>query len=138
MDKNKKNLKTDTKQPVKVLFLTAVLILLAILSLLALLQRSHEQEDHTTALIYQDGELVMTIRLFEVTDTEVYTLRAKNGGFNEITVTPGKIAITDADCPDKLCMNVDSTSKLPIICLPHNLVITFTSDSILPTDAVTY
>ena len=47
-------------------------------------------------------------------------------GVNVITVRDGKIAVTDADCPDGYCVKRGFCDSGPqIVCLPHALVITF-------------
>ncbi len=75
--------------------------------------------------IYQDGELVRTIDLSLVTKEESFDLESDYGR-NTILLEPGRIRVSDADCPDKVC--VDSgwlTGAAPIVCLPHRLVIEF-------------
>lgn len=96
-----------------------------------------------TACIYQDGELLQTIPLNQVQETYAFTLEATGGGSNTIEVSPCGIAITQADCPDQICVLQGriTDSLLPITCLPHRLVIelkpekTYADD--LP-DALTY
>ncbi len=55
----------------------------------------------------------------------VETITGADGGSNTITVKNGKVAVTEADCPDGLCVNTGyiSTSDQSIICLPHKLVV---------------
>ena len=67
-----------------------------------------------------------------------------NGGTNILVIENGKAYLTDANCPDKLCVHqgfIDST-LLPITCLPNRLVIQLrpkedTSDTTAP-DIVGY
>ena len=46
-------------------------------------------------------------------------------GFNHIVIEDGAIFITDADCPDKLCVQQGRAEKHGdrIACLPHRLLI---------------
>ncbi len=69
-----------------------------------------------------DGKEVYSHLLNEDT-TE--TISGVDGGYNTITIKDGKVAVTEADCPDGLCMNTGfiSTSDQSIICLPHKLVV---------------
>lgn len=48
-------------------------------------------------------------------------------GWNEVTISNGKISITDADCPDRTCVKTGElrSEYIPIICLPHKLVIRY-------------
>lgn len=51
-------------------------------------------------------------------------------GHNTLTVKNGMIAVTDSDCPGHDCMKMGYRSEgAPIVCLPHNLVITFDGES---------
>lgn len=54
-----------------------------------------------------------------------------DNGWNEVTISSGKISITDADCPDKTCIKtgVLRSEYVPIICLPHKLVIRYADDN---------
>ena len=66
-----------------------------------------------------------TMRISLSLDQEL-TFRAEDGGYNTVTVKDGKIAVTDADCPDGYCMDRGfCDSGTPIVCLPHRLVISF-------------
>ncbi len=104
--------------------------------------------------IYQNGELLMTLPLSASPSPEgewsaadglshvnhlpasaenpveeetpfVFVIEGENGAYNEITIKEGKIGVTDASCPDHLCMRQGfiHTSLLPITCLPNKLVI---------------
>ncbi|MBQ6887588.1 MAG: NusG domain II-containing protein [Lachnospiraceae bacterium] len=46
-------------------------------------------------------------------------------GFNVFVIKDGKVSVTEADCPDKLCVKQRAISKNgeSIVCLPHKLVI---------------
>jgi len=46
-------------------------------------------------------------------------------GHNTVTVRGGTISVTEADCPDKVCVRTGAISggTVPIVCLPHRLEI---------------
>lgn len=46
------------------------------------------------------------------------------GGTNLLVIENGKASITEADCPDALCVRMGSISKSgqSIVCLPHKVV----------------
>ena len=47
-------------------------------------------------------------------------------GTNTVTVRDGKVAVTQADCPDHYCMDRGwCDSGTPIVCLPNRLVLKF-------------
>jgi len=76
----------------------------------------------TVADIYQNGEFLQTLRLDEPVG---YTLFAANGGSNTIVVQDGRICVSQATCPDQVCVNQGwvNTDTTPIVCLPNQLVI---------------
>ena len=78
------------------------------------------------ANIISDGELIKTVSLHM--DQE-FSVTAPNGGENIITVRDGKIAVTEASCPDHYCMQrgfCDGGTQ--IVCLPNRLVIEFLAE----------
>ncbi len=76
------------------------------------------------ACIYSDGELIRTIELNE-NDDYSFEVISENGGSNTICVKGGKISVSHADCPDKICVNTAAISDglQPIVCVPNRLVI---------------
>ena len=74
----------------------------------------------------KSGNTAITVDLQK--DQE-FTLDAAGGGYNTVTVKDGKIAVTEADCPDQYCVQRGfCAGGTPIVCLPHNLVIEFLGD----------
>ena len=78
-----------------------------------------------TVEIVSDGKVVMTVDLDRVTEETTYDIPAPGGGHNVVTVRPGEICVSEADCPDKTCIRMGwlSDGNAPIVCLPHRLVI---------------
>ena len=57
---------------------------------------------------------------------ESYTLTFEDErGTNTVLVEPGRIRISEADCPDQVCVNQGfiSDGTVPIVCLPHRLLV---------------
>ena len=78
----------------------------------------------SVACIYQNGELIRQIHLDTVTSP--YELTVTNGdGENVISVEPGRIRVSQASCPDHVCVDTGwiSDGVIPIVCLPNQLVI---------------
>ena len=76
------------------------------------------------ARITRDGELIREIPLDEV--EESYSLVVEDeAGSNTILVEPGRIRVSEADCPDQVCVNQGfiSDGTVPVVCLPHKLMI---------------
>ena len=85
------------------------------------------------AQISSGGKVVKTVNLridqqFTVTGETggSNTVTGETGGSNTVTVRDGRIAVTEADCPDHYCMERGFCSGgTPIVCLPNRLVIRF-------------
>lgn len=86
--------------------------------------------------IIQDGILYGQYSLTE--DTSVL-VKSKDNGYNLILINNGTVKVSDADCPDKLCVkqNIISKNGESIICLPHKLVVQIASEEESDLDAVT-
>lgn len=58
------------------------------------------------------------------TDVEI-RLESENGGYNILVIKDGKADITEASCPDKVCVNQHAVSKTgeAITCLPNKTVV---------------
>ena len=82
-------------------------------------------EAATHAEVWSDGELKYTLPL---SVDQTLTVES-GGGVNVITVRDGKIAVTQANCPDGYCMDRGFCSGgAQIVCLPNRLVIRFTGE----------
>lgn len=72
-------------------------------------------------------------KVLEIVDLSVdqtFTVDDGAGGSNAVTIRDGKIAVTQADCPDQYCVRQGfCAGGTPIVCLPHELVIEFLSDT---------
>ena len=74
------------------------------------------------AQVLLDGKLIHTL---DLRVDRVVEVRSREG-YNRIEVRDGKIAVTEADCPDHYCMDRGFCgSGLQIVCLPNRLVIRF-------------
>ena len=89
------------------------------------LLRSNEASDSRIARVELNGELLREIDLNAVTAPYEFEVDAENGS-NTVRVEHGRIAVTDADCPDKICVNTVyiENGVVPIVCLPHRLTVT--------------
>lgn len=101
-----------------ILLIAALLALSLGLSLWLFAPRSRAN----SVKVYSDGKLLHTLDLSEDTTLTVTSDR----GSNVITVKDGKIAVTEADCPDQYCQKRGYCSTGPsIVCLPNRLVLEF-------------
>lgn len=76
-----------------------------------------------TAVVEQNGTVIAELPLDEDTVFEV-----KSGGktTNVVEVKGGKVSVTEADCPDKICRKHRAISKSgeSIVCLPNKVIVT--------------
>ncbi len=84
----------------------------------------------TIANIYVDGECRYSIDLSQVTKPTSFTIETEAGS-NTVTVEPGRIRISEADCPDQICVNQGwiTGGITPVVCLPHQVVIQIQRDT---------
>lgn len=79
----------------------------------------------------QTGAAVQVIRNGEVTDTlsldqnGTYRYESANGGYNLVVIQDGQVSVTEASCPDQICVRHGPTDQTadPIVCLPNKLVV---------------
>lgn len=95
------------------------------------------REDGASAQITINGEVYQTLPLNH--DTTI-TIPSDDGHTNVLTIHNGYADITDADCPDKLCVHQKKISKKgeTLVCLPHKIVISIISGKQSQTDSITY
>ena len=110
----------------KTKYYIAILCLLLSLCIVASYFLLGSGPDAARAKITSDGELVRIVDLHMDQEFTVET----DGGYNIVTVKDGKIAVTEASCPDHHCMKRGFCSKgAQIVCLPNRLVIEFLGEA---------
>lgn len=82
------------------------------------------QPSGTVAVIYVDTNEYSRIDLSRVKEAYDIIIETRLGR-NVIHVEQGAIAITEADCPDQICVHQGRLTGggVPIICMPHHVVI---------------
>ena len=101
--------------------LAALLLLCLGLSFLSL-----GGKDAARAQITSNGRL---IRIVDLSVNQEFTVETEDG-YNLVTVKDGKIAVTEASCPDHYCMARGFCSGgTQIVCLPNRLVIEFLGEA---------
>lgn len=111
-------------------FLLAALVLVLVIAAGSVYWFWLRGTDETIATITLDGEIIAEYDLSQVRETETFTVGA-SGAENTIRVSPEGIAVISADCPDQVCVHqgMRSHGPQPIVCLPHKLSITFSTDA---------
>ena len=85
--------------------------------------------DSLAVEIVQDGTVLHTFDLNDTDDKEI-RVASRDGGYNLIKIENGTIYISEADCPDQTCVKMGKLKSdyLPIVCLPHKLIVRFAED----------
>lgn len=80
---------------------------------------------HHIAEIKQDGKVIKTVDLDKVKDGQDIRISYDTDHYNIVRIEKGRIRITDADCPDKVCVKTGWITQpgQSVICLPHKLII---------------
>ena len=84
-------------------------------------------------IVKVDGEITGTYALNEDRVVEI------NGGTNTLEIRHGEAKMTEADCPDQLCVyhRAISENGKSIICLPNRVFVEIQSNANSEIDAVT-
>lgn len=82
-----------------------------------------------TVNIKSGGKVLYTLDLSKEED-RTFEVKSADGGVNLIEIKDGKIRVKSADCPDKTCVRMGwlDSSAMPIVCLPHQLIVEFTDN----------
>lgn len=82
----------------------------------------HSSDGEMYAVAELDGREVARLPLSE--DGE-HTLICGDGEYNRIVVKDGTVFISEASCPDKICVHTGKVNREgdSIVCLPHRLVV---------------
>lgn len=104
-----------------IMLTSGVLVLCMALSLW--LFRSGDPAGSVTVI--SEGKVLYTLPLSVDRTVKIATDR----GINTVTVQNGKVAVTEADCPDGHCMARGFCDQgAQIVCLPNRLVLQFSAD----------
>ena len=111
---------TEKKKYGRDLILVAILLLAAVL--LFFLVRSHQEKDAgsgAAAVVSVDGEVVGR---YPLNRDGTFPL---NNGSNILVVENGEAWVSEANCPDKVCMGMGKISRNGefIACLPNRLIV---------------
>jgi hypothetical protein len=103
-------------------FWVAVIGVILVCSLLPLLLLGGSGEGGMARILVH-GEELHTVDLASSATT--FTVEGEDGGRNVVAVEHGRIRVTEADCPDQVCVRQGwiRDGATPIVCLPHGLVI---------------
>ncbi len=103
-------------------------LLLAAAACAAFLSLRPGGSERPVARVTLAGELLKEIDLTAVEESYSFTAEDGAGGTNTVLVEPGRIRVSEANCPDHICVDQGfiSDGTVPIVCLPHQLMIEIT------------
>ena len=112
-----------------------MLLIIGVICIAAILYFSHEltgSEDAGQVTVTVKGEVQGIYSLDQNQTVEI------NHGSNVLEIKDGTAKMSEADCPDKLCVHQRSISKYheSIICLPNKVVVEVTEGEESKFDAV--
>ncbi len=86
--------------------------------------------------VYQNGTVYCKYPLAE---DRTISVTDDNGYYNLILINNNVVKMSDAECPDKLCIKQGAVSKNgeSIICLPNKVVVQISSEEESDLDAIT-
>ena len=105
--------------------LILAVLLLAVAASAAVLLIPKTEQEHPVAKITSNGELLEVIDLTGSGEKTFHISAGNGGGFNTVQVKDGEIWVSEASCPDQVCVDQGKISDgtVPIVCLPNKLVI---------------
>ena len=101
--------------------LVLILVILAVSAILYAGSRIMFSKPPMKVEISVDGTVIETLDLNK--DTEI-TVEGWNGGTTHIVIRDGTVHVTEASCPDKVCVNQGTIQRTgeAIICLPNRMI----------------
>lgn len=106
--------------------LILVLVILVIVSIGFLVTRILHRQPAAVVEISVDGEVTASYPLDQDTDV---VLHGVGGGTNHLIIQDGSAWITEATCPDKVCIHqgkINENGQM-LVCLPNRLIVKVSS-----------
>ena len=104
-----------------IVILYVILAVIIVLSVAGTVYFLSENKKNTVEIIC-DGVVVERINLPTEQNRTIHIERG--GSYNTIEIKDGEIFVSEADCPDQICVKTGKLKgDMPIVCLPNRLVI---------------
>ncbi len=102
------------------------IIILLFIALISLLFLKTSSKNGSRAIVSVNKEVILSIPLDK--DTNIVVPETK--GENVVRIKDGAASMSEADCPDQICVKHKPISKSgeTIVCLPHKVVIEIVSE----------
>lgn len=88
---------------------------------------SMKPSENNIVEVVQNGKIIYTFDLLTAENQSIKIKSPDGKSSNTITISDGNICISDAECPDKICVNSGflKYESMPVVCLPNRLIIRF-------------
>lgn len=105
------------------LYLIAGLLLVAVTLFVGIRLYGKMTTTEAVAVVTVDGK---EYGRYPLEENHTETIHLSDGSYNTFEVKDGYVSMTDASCPDQICVNHSRISKKneTIVCLPDKVVIT--------------
>lgn len=120
MDETKQKTESESRRRRNTILLAV--ILLAVFGIGWLVQHRMLGSSGPVAVVQYNGEIIHRLPLDRETSVLVGD---RDGDYNVVTVKDGKVSVTEANCPDQICVYIGqiSTVEEVIACLPHGMIV---------------
>lgn len=109
-----------TQRPLKFwLIILGVIVAVCVAGLVFL---SLHRQPGAMVRITQDGQQV---GLYPLDEPRTLRYESDHGGYNVVVIQDGAVRVSEADCPDQICVRKGVTNQTadPIACLPNGLIV---------------
>lgn len=93
------------------------------------------RESGSLVVVRVDGQVVAE---YPLSEERTVSLEGYQGGSNTLVISGGSARMTEADCPDGLCVNQGEIryDGETIVCLPHRIVVEITGGDSISVDGL--
>ncbi|MBR5533903.1 MAG: NusG domain II-containing protein [Ruminiclostridium sp.] len=118
----------EGKSPKSTKFWLALIGVLLVVALAGMLVIQDLREEGAQVVITWNGEVDGTYPLAE---DRTFVFEGESGGRNVVVIEDGLVFVSEANCPDQVCVNHKPTNQTadPIVCLPNKLVVEVSAPS---------
>ena len=113
----------ENKKSVPLRLWLLLLGVILVLCVAAILIMRFTRQPGAYVRISQDGEVV---HKFPLDEDRTIPYDTVSGGHNVVTISGGQVTVSEANCPDQICVHhvpLSDTGGTPIVCLPNRLVV---------------
>ena len=112
----------ENKAPKSTKFWVVLIGVILVAAVAGMLVIQSLREEGAQVVITWNGEVEGT---YPLDQDETFVFEGENGGRNVVVIENGMVFVSEANCPDQICVNHKPTNQTadPIVCLPNKLVV---------------